>query len=292
MQDAELRDLGRLPSHKLREALESGDFERALALTEQLPKEYVLMHKGLRIVVEILLAYNEAVFRREQAKITEEIQQAIRARDAQRALELLDRKHRQHLQIHDAQLAFKATSYAWAYDQFGDQALEDCHRHVASAHRAAFDQWEALPKEEFARITASLFALHSEGRVSVTEDPEKFTFTLNACGSGGVMLRKGLLDGPAPTYPRVMMAQAQTFGREAFSSYCSHCAVWNSILPIEWYGHPHWVHSPPARNEDPCVFHIYKDPRDIPAEYYRSVGKEKPADTPNPPPTNHTRRPA
>ena len=76
MDPRELAELGRLPSHKVEAALDAGDFDGALALCEALPKEYVLMHKGLRLVVEILLAYNEEVFRREQARITEEIKAA------------------------------------------------------------------------------------------------------------------------------------------------------------------------------------------------------------------------
>ena len=98
------------------------------------------------------------------------------------------------------------------------------------------------------------------------------------CRELGYRWRDGLLDPPISRYPRVCKAQPMTFNRPDFSSYCAHCAVWNSILPIEWYGHAQWVHTPPQKPEDPCVFHIYKDPRDIPSEYYRLFGKEKPAD--------------
>lgn len=276
MDPAELKELGRLPYQKVREAVASGDFARALALCESLQKEFVLMHKGLRMVVELLLAYNEEVFRREQAVITDEIKAAIAAGDRALALELLERKHRQHLEIHDAQLAFKAASYAWIYNQFGDQALYQCHRTIAERQKPAFDAWEKLPTEEFVRITAFLFSLHSAGKVSVQEDEIKFTFVLDPCGSGGKMMRDGLVDPPISRYPRVAKAQPMTFGRADLPAYCAHCAVWNSILPIEWYGHPQWVHSPPRTPGEPCVFHIYKNPRDIPAEYYRSVGKEKP----------------
>lgn len=277
MDPSELRELGRLPSQKVRAALERGDFTEALALCDALPKEFVVMHKGLRLVVELLLAHNEAVFRRTQEEITQQIRAAIEAGDAAAALELLERKHRQHLDIHDAQLGFKATSYAWLYRHFGDEALYQCHRHIAQAHRKAFDQWEQLPTEDFVRVTAHLFSLHSEGRFTVHEDEQKFSFVLDPCGSGGKMTRDGHNDPPDARYPRVMMAQPMTFSRPAFPSYCSHCAVWNSIMPIEWYGHPQWVHTPPASANEPCVFHIYRNPQDIPAEYYRLVGKEKPA---------------
>jgi len=78
------------PSEKVRNALDAGDFAKALALCDSLAKEYVLMHKGLRIVVELLLPYTEPVFRREQAAISERIKAAVVAGDRDGALRLIE----------------------------------------------------------------------------------------------------------------------------------------------------------------------------------------------------------
>jgi hypothetical protein len=49
------------------------------------------------------------------------------------------------------------------------------------------------------------------------------------------------------------------------------------MLTIEWGGFPAVVAHPPERPGEPCVHYLYKNPEDIPEEYYTRVGKEKPA---------------
>ncbi len=74
---------------------------------------------------------------------------------------------------------------------------------------------------------------------------------------------------------RVDNAGPMTFGKRGFPSYCAHCAMWNNIQCIEWFGHPQWCVDYPASPSDPCRIHIYKDPRRIPERYYRQVGKQR-----------------
>jgi hypothetical protein len=273
----ELAGLGLTVSDKVRAALEAGDTAQALALAADLPKEYVLMVKGLGIVVKLLLEYNEQVFRQEQFAISERIRAAIAAGDAAQAIALLERKKRQHLDIHDVDIAFMATTFSWMYTAFGDQALHDCHYYLAEGQRRGFEAWEKLSPEEFLRATVFLVLLHSDGKYTVEEDEEKFTVISDPCGTGGKMQRDGLNDPPLSRYARVARPQPMTFSQPSFSTYCTHCAVWNSIAAIDWFGHPQWIQTPPRAPGDPCLLRIYKDPRNIPAEYYGLVGKEKPA---------------
>jgi hypothetical protein len=52
----------------------------------------------------------------------------------------------------------------------------------------------------------------------------------------------------------------------------------NESLPIEWIGYPLYPSHPPGDfHTDPCVWHWYKDPEDIPAEYWERHGRSKPA---------------
>ena len=91
------------------------------------------------------------------------------------------------------------------------------------------------------------------------------------------MQRDGQNDPPFSRYARVATPQPMTFNQPDFPTYCTHCAVWNGIAPIEWWGHPRRVYTPMREPGDPCIMQIYKDLRHIPADYYRRLGKEPPA---------------
>src|SRR3990172_12262919 len=132
---AELRELGLLPSDKVRDAMDAGDFAKALALCDNLAKEYVLMHKGLRIVVELLLPYNEQVLRREQAAISEHIKAAVAAGDKDTALRLIEEKcERQYRPLHDAMIDFFSGSLNHVVHNYGPRQLHDCHLYLTERH--------------------------------------------------------------------------------------------------------------------------------------------------------------
>ena len=89
------------------------------------------------------------------------------------------------------------------------------------------------------------------------------------------MLRAGFY-GPPKNLFILKGPQPLTFGREELPIYCSHCAVIHHIAPIEWGGAPYPVVDPAKDQvEEPCYFHFYKDPKEVPEEYYRRVGKRK-----------------
>ena len=67
-----------------------------------------------------------------------------------------------------------------------------------------------------------------------------------------------------------------SYGREGFPLYCTHCAFMNELLPIRWYGMPLYPSRPPEDfDHDPCTWYWYKDPADIPDEYWRRYGLER-----------------
>ncbi len=269
----ELRQLGQRARQRLEAALDANDLDEARRACAALAKEYVLVHKGLRKVLEYALEYIEQAFRVEQAALATCIASAVEAGDFERARALLAERDRQHQLIHDQFIAIKAGFYSYIGKVFGDQRLEEILRHTGERQHAGFERWERMPVEDFVRASAHLLKTHMSN-VSVTEDDEKFTITQDPCGSGGRLMRAGAYDGADGHY-RVGNAQAMTFGKPDFPSYCSHCAVWNNIQCIEWFGHPQWCIDHPATPTDPCRIHIYKDPDRIPAHYYEQVGKER-----------------
>lgn len=105
------------------------------------------------------------------------------------------------------------------------------------------------------------------GAFTVTEDDEKFTFTLHPCGSGQRLVQRGKYQGEN-AYGVTERAHDWSFGRAEFPLYCTHCTFMNESLPIKWYGAPLYPLDPPEDYEkDPCVWYWYKDPADIPDRF-------------------------
>jgi hypothetical protein len=101
-------------------------------LCEALPKEYVLMIKGLRLVLEALLAYNETVFTERQLTNANEIRAAVLQRDLSRIVGLLSIKHAQHRALAEVSQAFIDRSYAYHLRTRGPDGLVECRDRVAA----------------------------------------------------------------------------------------------------------------------------------------------------------------
>lgn len=265
--------LGQRLRERLEAALDRNDLEEAERCCDALAKEYVLIHKGLRKVLEYAMEYVERAFREEQAGIAERITESVHARDAGRARALLRERDRQHQLIHDQFISIKAGFYSYIASTFGEERLAEILRHTGERQRQGFARWEDMPVEDFARASVHLLKTHM-GTVRVTEDAEKFTITQDPCGSGGRLMREGAYDGRDALY-RIGRPQAMTFGKADFPSYCAHCAVWNNMQCIEWFGHPQWCIDHPSGPDAPCCIHIYKDVHHIPERYYTQVGKQR-----------------
>jgi hypothetical protein len=66
--------------------------------------------------------------------------------------------------------------------------------------------------------------------------------------------------------------------------YCTHCIILMEEMPMDRFGYPVRVIDPPVypdTNKDPnvrqkCQWQMFKDPTQVPAEYYERVGRKKP----------------
>jgi hypothetical protein len=104
--------------------------------------------------------------------------------------------------------------------------------------------------------------------VTVTEDEEKYTVRLDPCGTGGRLRR-------TKDVARTKEAHPWSWNKKDVPYYCAHCTMMWEIIPIEQRGHPIAVFLPPEQDDDPCLHLYYKNPEDIPAEYFERVGKRK-----------------
>ncbi|MGI5850333.1 MAG: hypothetical protein ACOX8Q_09795 [Christensenellales bacterium] len=119
---------------------------------------------------------------------------------------------------------------------------------------------------------------HSYPGLTVAEDDEKIIITLNPCGSGGRLINAGLFEGE-DGYRKLRKPGPHTWGETDIPVYCVHCPLGQEIIPIEvgGPGAQFWVHASPFPKKpgDPCIHYLYKNPADIPQEYYERLGMNK-----------------
>jgi hypothetical protein len=213
-----------------------------------------------------------------------------------RAIEALDRgdvegaralceemKHEWRL-LHDLMVGGMAGLISFVQARLGDDGVEEAWTY--SLERGWKGHAEAISRQDrrwMVRALAANWRAHScsgtgphPGAFEIAEDEEKFTFTMNPCGSGQRLWRMGAYEGP-DGLGVTAGAHDWSYGREGFPLYCTHCTFMNELLPIRWIGHPVYPSDPPEDfDRDPCRWYWYKDPADIPAEHWERYGLEKP----------------
>ncbi len=163
-----------------------------------------------------------------------------------------------------------AEVFDYVVQHFGRDELYRFQRATAEGQRRGFDKWERLDAAGLTRATAFLGKQHM-GRLRVVEDNEKFTIVQTPCGSGGRLRLAGAYEGPE-ALPFVEGPGPLTLGQPRLPVYCTHCPIWNSVAPIEWFGHPQLVFDDASRPDGSCTLHVYKDAGRVPAHYYDVLG--------------------
>ena len=221
---------------------------------------------------------------REMARPTmERIVEAIDAGDLDRARELAREGQGEWLMLHDLMAESILSLVSFIQQRLGDagvkEAWEDGIERGWRRHHAAI---ERLDRRAVVGLLAATWRAHSAGgvgehpgRFTITEDEEKVTFTMNPCGSGQRLVRRGLYESAG--YGRTREAHDWSYGRKDFPLYCTHCSFMNESLPIQWSGFPLYPSDPPEDYAtDPCTWYWYKDPADIPERHWRRYGAVKP----------------
>jgi hypothetical protein len=210
--------------------------------------------------------------------------EAIEAGDLDGATALCEAMKHEWLMLHDLMAESVLGLISFVQDRHGDEgvreAWEACVEKGWQRHHAAI---ERLDRRTVVELLAATWRAHSAsgvgehpGAFTVTEDDEKVTFTMNPCGSGQRLVRRGLYERPG--YGRTRDAHDWSYGRKDFPLYCTHCSFMNESLPIQWSGYPLYPSDPPDDYErDPCTWYWYKDPDAIPERHWRRYGAVKPA---------------
>lgn len=140
--------------------------------------------------------------------------------------------------------------------------------HLRSASGAGlFGNRTKLSPEEVVKTRARTWTASHAVPIELEEDHEKFTLTI-PCPTGGRLRRKA-------EYGKTRKPHPWSHGEAGFCLYCAHCITFFEMIAIEKFGYPLWVNNPLSKPEGTCQQTIYKDPKFVPEEVYKRVGKEK-----------------
>jgi hypothetical protein len=213
------------------------------------------------------------------------IQQRIKLKQIDGALSLCDEMKHSQVALHDFFAESCTVLWSWVGSTLSEESAEEMFRYVfeQSARRQFFDAACAMaPPHLSVILLAKSWRAHScfasgdhPGKFYIHEDPEKFTFHLNPCGSGLRLWKKGWYE-PERGGAVSSLSRTWTYQRKGFPYYCIHCSFLNEILPYESdYGTLMWPLDPPDTPEDSCKWHIYKDRNKIPDHYYLRLDLQK-----------------
>ena len=128
------------------------------------------------------------------------------------------------------------------------------------------------------------------GDFELIEEEDRYILRFDPCGSGGRTIRGDWIeDTPArmePPYDWTVTEEKHSWNHytPGVCLYCTHCIILMEEMPIDRFGYPVRVIDPPVypdTDKDPavrqkCQWQMFKDPTQVPAEYYERVGRTKP----------------
>jgi hypothetical protein len=209
------------------------------------------------------------------------LKETIDAGNKKKAKELAERMYSEFSRLHDGYMCWVTGLQSFIYKNQGIEALEKAEReaHTIESNTA----WKApagapLPKTDFrSRVESMVGGLRGHLQpITIKEDDEKVTITMEPCGSGERIIQKGWYEAGLC---RVKESHRITWGLNNFPIYCVHCPIMEA-LDIENTGDfttSHFISDPIGKEH--CRFVIYKDNKDIPEEFYKRIGKKKPTGT-------------
>lgn len=131
---------------------------------------------------------------------------------------------------------------------------------------------------------AHLVGRDKQGDIEIIEQDDRIGFRFAPCGSGGRMLDPAMSEDGIPRTAAPYNFAVTTeehdwaWNRTGICTYCVHCCLLNVVMPIDRIGFPTRVVEPPVwtgggESATSCTWWVYRDPADVPEEYYRQVGR-------------------
>lgn len=193
------------------------------------------------------------------------VSQAIKTGKTDEALSFLDYAFGETKMLHDTFVAWidSLFTYLAKFDE------EEIYKFLRMRYETRVRRWlsETPGMKESMERGIEYQRAHG-GHCSIKEESNRYVVTCDPCGSGG-QLRKG------KDYGIAQKAYPWTWGKKNVSYYCSHCCVFWEIIPIEIRGYPIRVTLIGDRPEEPCVHLYYKQPEEIPEEFFTKIGQPR-----------------
>ncbi|MCU5782331.1 hypothetical protein MA04_01631 [Alcanivorax balearicus MACL04] len=144
---------------------------------------------------------------------------------------LLDGQRKEWMPWHDFGVVWLAHFYAVALELGGADYLDEMLAETYEpAFVAGFPAYAALDDEALAREIARTWNYHCAD-FQLSEEDDRFVFTLDPCGSGGRLFRgtvwRDMFQYGRPLSPIMSDPHRINFLREDAPSYCTHCAASN-----------------------------------------------------------------
>jgi hypothetical protein len=196
--------------------------------------------------------------------------------DKEKAKQLAQRMYKEFNYLHDGYFFWVTGLQTYIYKKLGIDAVEEAERLAHTIEvKAVFKPSEKKDLRSVVEHLAGNLLGHLQP-IAIKEDDEKITVTMEPCGSGKRLIDMG---GYELGLARVKEAHPITWGQKNYPMYCVHCPVME-MLDIENSGDFAFAHfiSDPIGKEN-CQFVFYKNPAEIPEEFYKRIGKKKPAKT-------------
>jgi hypothetical protein len=202
--------------------------------------------------------------------------EAIDAGDKQRAKDLVQRMYREFNYLHDGYMIWVTGLLTHIYKKHGIDAVEEAER---EAHTIEAKVVFKPPEKKDIRSRVEHLASGLRGHlqpITIVEDDKTVRLTMQPCGSGERIIQKGGYK-PEVGLAKVRDPHRITWGMEDFPIYCVHCPVMEALEMENTgnFGAVHIVSEPIYQGA--CQFVFYKNPADIPEEFYTRIGKKKPS---------------
>ncbi|MDR1088284.1 MAG: hypothetical protein LBL23_03315 [Coriobacteriales bacterium] len=205
--------------------------------------------------------------------------EAAEAGDTEKVKELAQTMYDQFAHLHDGYMVWIAGLLTYIYERGGAGEVEAAERfaHDKEAHLVFLPPEHTDVKHMVEAMAAGLQG-HVYQHMTLTEDEEKVVLTNTPCGSGGRLIQMGGYE-PEVGLARIKEPSDITFNTPDYPVYCVHCPLFN-MNAVDDTGDFLFLNNPPEKDGSFCQFIFYKDPANIPEEYYLRVGRSKPHTAP------------
>jgi hypothetical protein len=185
---------------------------------------------------------------------------AVEKGDREEAIRQIRELNESSTQVHDRLVKYVNLLLSFIAREVGEEKVREAWCYVIERlHKKGLLALKGRPFREIVKVLQDEHLAHGS-EFTMEEDPDKATFALYSCGSGG-RLRK---TGSSGIEGELQSAHPWSFGRKGLSYYCSHCSIvtedspnWDAGFKIQIkYGEQFDKEGTPVA--DPCRFEIIR----------------------------------